>query len=363
VVLGMETGLARPHSRWITAISVQASVVFSGGDDNLVLMTNFADGNCTPTAQCAGHEQGITAVVALPGGMSHPCYEIVTSSWDGTVRKWRIPKNPGERNPWDDPNCLSVGMEVARWCHPSGITDMSIDGDAIYTACDDGHAVKWALGAVGRQEKQHIKCRYGQRGVQCTKLCAWADSNGEQQLVVGRQDGSVYQYDTVTAECIRKFMTPVPVRCMAIIAEDGLLFTGGTDETVRKWNLADGTELAQLGNAEFGHYGGITCLHVEGDRVYTGSVDRTLREWDANTHAELTRYRGHSDTPLCLAQLNGMLYSGGCDIALRQWRPSEHTIPHIPHYRVNTLDGKCNWPMNNSCGSGKHLYHYAPDFV
>ena len=115
---------------------------------------------------------------------------------------------------------------------------------------------------------------------------------------------------------------------------------------------------------------------VDGTRLFTGSVDRTIREWDIVSHAEISRFRGHKDTPLVLAYREhkvekrgeeknphlGVLYSGGQDITVREWRDSGCEVPHVPMYRINTMDGKCAWDPDASYSNGKHLYHYPSDF-
>ena len=79
---------------------------------------------------------------------------------------------------------------------------------------------------------------------------------------------------------------------------------------------------------------------VAGDKILTGSVDRSIREWAVETGEEVTRYRGHEDTPLVLYEEGGTVYSAGCDLSVRAWRPSPHTMPHVPFYRDNAMDAQ-----------------------
>jgi len=181
VVLGEQVATSCPHAKWITALSVHEGMVFTGGNDNLIYMTDFAaKGGILPNrpmGRCQGHEKEITCVIVIPGEPEHPAHELISSSWDGTVRKWRIPKTPqaGSSQPEDaglgdgmDPAPAAVGMEVARWCHPAGVTDICVvyseglaEGNDIYAACDDGHVCRWSLGAVGRRDwMNHMKMRY-----------------------------------------------------------------------------------------------------------------------------------------------------------------------------------------------------------
>lgn len=367
VVLGEERGCSEPHTAWITAVSVHEEMVFTGGNDNLVFMTDFSSLDPAPRGCCRGHEKEVTGVIAIPGLPEHPAHEVLSCSWDGTVRKWRIPKETG------DSGDLSVGMEVSRWCHPAGVTDACVvyseglaEGNDLYAACDDGHVCRWHLGAVGRQEwKHHMKQRYGPRGAACTLVRVWTLPDLDEHLLVGNIEGRVTQYDVTSGDVIRHIQTPCLVRCLAV--SQGHCFTSGEDGVVRRWNLSlvddtGGTQVGEYGKVEYGHYAGICCLVVQEDMLLTGGADRTIREWSVASGAEVTRYRGHHDTPLALYEEAGTIYSAGCDLTVRAWRPSQHTVPHVPYYRDNTMDAQWEWPLNGSHQAGKNLYHYPREW-
>jgi serine/threonine protein kinase len=68
-----------------------------------------------------------------------------------------------------------------------------------------------------------------------------------------------------------------PVLCVAFTADGSLLFSGGSDGSIRVWRAEDGEELRCLE----GHQGAVRALAVspDGQVVYSGGMDGTIRRW------------------------------------------------------------------------------------
>jgi WD40 repeat protein len=106
----------------------------------------------------------------------------------------------------------------------------------------------------------------------------------------------------------------------AILSKKGqTLFTGGTDNVIKVWQLPKGALLGTLA----GHGAAVTCgaLSADGKILVTGSWDRTLHIWDVETARAVGVMNGHADTinAVALSPDRKTAASGGNDRVLRLW--------------------------------------------
>lgn len=118
----------------------------------------------------------------------------------------------------------------------------------------------------------------------------------------------------------------VPV--VAVTADGKWLATGGADNQIRLFNLADG----KPGKVLAGHAGPITSLKftVDNTKLVSGSTDKSIRVWNPVDGAVLARI----DTPaavtsLTLNQDSTQIISGGADNLIRVW-----TVPATPTKQI-----------------------------
>jgi WD40 repeat protein/uncharacterized caspase-like protein len=111
------------------------------------------------------------------------------------------------------------------------------------------------------------------------------------------------------------------VEALAFNAEGSLLATGGADQTVRLWRVADGTLLGTFS----GHTAAIRSLAFSADGILlaSGSDDRTVQLWStaAETTAPLATLTGHQDgvTAVQFHPQQPWLVTGGYDRTVRLW--------------------------------------------
>src|SRR6516162_2175246 len=104
----------------------------------------------------------------------------------------------------------------------------------------------------------------------------------------------------------------------AAFSKDGkILATASLDNTVKRWNVADGKHVGTLK----GHGDGVAFVGFLPDgTMATASLDRSLKLWSADGKATQT-FTGHQDYLSCAALSNSgmLLVSGGFDKTVRLW--------------------------------------------
>ena len=105
--------------------------------------------------------------------------------------------------------------------------------------------------------------------------------------------------------------------CLAALDGDRLA-SGGYDETIMIWAVAEGKPVQRLAKLE-GHEGDVCCLaQLDGGRLASGSRDKSIIIWNVADGKQLAKLAGHEGCITCLAALDGgRLASGGEDGTVR----------------------------------------------
>ena len=113
------------------------------------------------------------------------------------------------------------------------------------------------------------------------------------------------------------------VRCLII--DDGKLYSGSQDSTIKIWNCSTDTLIKTL----TGHTGWVTCLTISDGMLYSGSWDSSIMVWNCSNHELITtlgvpevhdgesEYEGHTGYVNCLTINDGKLYSGSVDETIK----------------------------------------------
>jgi WD40 repeat protein len=117
------------------------------------------------------------------------------------------------------------------------------------------------------------------------------------------------------------------VFCVLVWWEQGLMFSGSLDNTIRVWSLESGTCLHVLE----GHTNGVLCLagdsetntlvsDSETNTLVSGSIDKTVRVWDSTSGECLYTLRGHTYWVWSIALIpNKVIVSGGGNGEIKMW--------------------------------------------
>ena len=121
-----------------------------------------------------------------------------------------------------------------------------------------------------------------------------------------------------------------------LIIDDGKLYSGSADRTIKIWNCSTDTLIKTL----TGHTHWVQCLTISDGKLYSGSYDHSIKVWNCSNHKLITtlgvpeehdeegEYEGHTGAVRCLTINDGKLYSGGGyhDNSIKVWNCSNHEL-------------------------------------
>ncbi|KAG2489040.1 hypothetical protein HYH03_012478 [Edaphochlamys debaryana] len=260
-----------PHDDWVSSVDGSRAgpspspsapgtgLLVSGSYDGLVRLWN---GELQAVASVSAHAGGVTSVRMLPS--SHGDL-LLTAGKDRAVRLWRL-EHPGSKAP-------SLALLASYAAHtdsveaavpsPSGSRVASSGWDGRVLVWDSGRAVAdaadeaAAAGGGGGEDGRKKKRRVGGGG--------GAAEGGGGGLTVSEPAAELRGH----------------LHCVSCLAwpEEGALFSGGWDHSVRRWDVSSGTVADS-------HHGSKAVLalasHPAAPSVVAFSgADRAIRLWDA----------------------------------------------------------------------------------
>jgi WD40 repeat protein/mono/diheme cytochrome c family protein len=160
---------------------------------------------------------------------------------------------------------------------------------------------------------------------------AWSADGG--RLATASRDKTAKVIDVKTGELLGTFSGHgQPVKGVAFHPDGAEMFSAGADKKIQRWKLADTTKIAEIGFADE-----VSRLPTGGGFLFAASADKTVRQFDGRTQAEVRRYAGATDWPLCVAFHAGTArIAAGCfNGEIRVWNAADGaavtTILAAPH--------------------------------
>jgi WD40 repeat protein len=213
-----------------------------------------------PLLRLSGHLSQIHGVAFSPDGKL-----LASASLDGMVKVWNA----------------ATGMEVRTLKgHANGVkrVEFSPDGTRLASAGQDGTVKLWDT----TTDPEALTLEDGRGMV--------AFSSDGTQLAWVRKDGRVSLADATTGQERGTLQGPTNRRSNVTFSPDGsLLASGGSDQTVRIWEVKTGREVFSSGQP---HEVRGVAFHPDGTRLASVGTDRSVRIWDLTTRRVVVTHPG-----------------------------------------------------------------------
>ncbi|HVJ82593.1 MAG TPA: c-type cytochrome domain-containing protein, partial [Planctomycetia bacterium] len=149
------------------------------------------------------------------------------------------------------------------------------------------------------------------------------DKSGGRLLLAGGspgRSGRAVLWDLKKGAAAREFpVQPDVVLAAALSPDETLLATGGTDRTLRVYEVATGKEIAKAEN--HGDWVQGIAWHPDGVRILTAGRDKAVKVWDRKADEVTLAFPRHEDAvaAVAVAKDGKRAFSLGVDRTLRVW--------------------------------------------
>ncbi|KAG2060543.1 WD40 repeat-like protein [Suillus hirtellus] len=242
----------------------------------------------------------ISGVVHLPGGR-----EILTCSWDNSLRLWDLESGTQIGEDWRDEEVKEVGM-LSMTLSPNGKIIVSGSGKVFM----DGKVKLWDVetGKVVAKWSRHTDYVYS--------VCWSADGK---RVLSGSRDRTARVWNVKTEKTILTIKTGHCVRAAIYSPDHTQIGTGGFDEfEVKIWEAQTGKLLATLK-----HDDTVTGLAwtSDGKKLISGSICVPIRIYDTTTWQQIANLEGHANVNSveAITLFHRLLVSASPDKTARLW--------------------------------------------
>lgn len=286
-----------------------------------------------PSAACRRTLYGHTGNVLGLDACSHSSV-LITSSADRTIRTWDV--TTGRR--------LDTLYGHEGWVHA---VTFAQEGERAVSGSGDKTVKVWDLSDARGRGMCRATLRGHEAGVTCVQLddnilisgsldktLRYTDlgSGSENSKVIHGHESSVYclqfvghgvasgssvirMHDLRSGVCHRTLKGHVGGAVRALQFNDtNLMISGGTDCTLRFWDLRTGGSMMVL---DVGAR--INTLQFDEQRVVVGCADRTLKVYNLETKEQIGEHGGHLGPVTSIASVDDHFFTGSTDQTAKSW--------------------------------------------
>ncbi|TNE37150.1 MAG: TIR domain-containing protein, partial [Alphaproteobacteria bacterium] len=234
---GVELGIYGGHEHWVwgAGFSPDGTQVVTASRDMTAQIWSTKDRK--PVGTLEGHVASVYDAAFSPDGQT-----IATASADKTVRLWNV--ESGE----------SIALITGHSDKVTGL-DFSPNGNTLATASEDGTVRLWRVpsgSGLGRVTAGD-------------KLLSVDFNNDGTQITASDEGGRIYIWDVGSRRLVRKITAPTKQYGVAFAGKDSQFIAGGgLDDTLRIWNISDGTVVHEL----TGHESDIRAVGASPDGAF-----------------------------------------------------------------------------------------------
>jgi WD40 repeat protein len=278
------------------AFSPDGNQILSVSWDGTVKLWDIASGR--EIRSFLGHSKSVGYVAFSPDG-----HQILSGSLDGTVKLWDAASGREIRS--FQGHSRSAVSSVA--FSPDGNQILSVSGDS---------TVKLWDAASGRE----IRSFQGYS----REVSSVAFSPDGNQILWGSGDGTVKLWDVASGREIRSFQGHSEAVISVAFSPDGNQILSGSrnifsdfsesDGTVKLWDVASEREIRSLRVSS-------VAFSPDGNQILSGSWDGTVKLWDIASWREIRSFQGHSEavTSVAFSPDGNQILSGSWDSTTRIW--------------------------------------------
>lgn len=254
-----------PHDDWVSALDTNADYLLTGCYDGVLRL--FQDNQLLATAKHikdAGPVKSIASTMRQDEGLF-----VCTATNDEHVRLWKMQDN-------------KFYLQSVMKGHKQGVNAICFNpkGNMAVSVSNDKSILLWDVFFKGANKDE-----------------------------IAEPDAKKMKLDVYTPRQIATLSGHILEVTCAKWADQGLLYTGSKDHTIRVWDIMSGTNTVTLQGSKV-----VTCMAQQNNMILSGHPDFLIRLWDVRTKSnKATLFKSHKQWVRSVEWRNEYQFASGAD--------------------------------------------------